>query len=269
MKVLEYLKEHLLIFAIIMLALFVIAVFSLEVFGLRFLNSVYYFVIPVILVFVVVGTIQMIVKFKNKVIKVIATILFAGVVIVCILTRQIIGFLALILYTPENFVEIDGVKYVAYVDTFFTTNVRYYEYVNELIRKDTISFNEYYGGGWKNPFEEDSDASVIRTTYYDENGEKVKVVNADGTIVEENNSSEQNDLNISSEDISNTQNILVDEEMQIELEKIWGNNIDINSSLENKDVSEIVETFIKQNDMNEVQRILEENDIENLIKDIN
>ena len=57
--------------------------------------------------------------------------------------------------------------------------------------------------------------------------------------------------------------------MRTELEKIWGNNIDINSSFENKDVSEIVETFIKQNDMNEVQRILEENDIENLIKDIN
>lgn len=267
MKVLEYLKEHLLILAIIMLALFVIAVFSLEVFGLRFLNSVYYFVIPVILVFVIVGTIQMIVKFKNKVIKVIATILFTGVVIVCVLARQIIGFVLLILYTPENFVEIDGVKYVAYVDTFFTTNVRYYEYVNELVRKDIISFNEYYGGGWNNPFEEDSDASVVSTIYYDENGEKVKVVNADGTIVEENSS----DLNvdISSEDISDMQNILVDEEMQTELQKIWGNNININSSVENEDVSEIIETFIKQNDMNEVQRILKENDIENLIKDIN
>lgn len=264
MKVLEYFKEHILILAIIMLAIFIIAIFSLELLGFRFLNSVYYLVIPIILVFVVVGMIQMIIKFKSKVIKIIASVLFGGLVVLCVLGRSIIVLILALFYSPENYVEIDGVKYVAYVDKFLVTNVRYYEYVNNIIRKDNIKFKENYGFGLYDPFEENTKAVLESSTYYDDNGVEIDTVTADE---EKNNIVNSNE---NSENDSSMQNIILDEELQKQLEQIWGNNVNFNESLENNmDVGNLVETFIKQNDINEAKRILEENDIENLIKRVN
>ena len=77
-------------------------------------------------------------------------------------------------HQPEHRVEKDGRIMLARVDSFLQVEVRYYDYVNALVRGSSTLIHEDYGNGGYDPFEWDTMPEVHRYIYYDENGEIIK-----------------------------------------------------------------------------------------------
>lgn len=76
----------------------------------------------------------------------------------------------------EYIVERDNVKYVAHVDGWLKTYVHYYEYKGPFLEGKTERIEEYYGKGGFDPIGGEDKYTVIRTTYYDEGGNLISVI---------------------------------------------------------------------------------------------
>lgn len=171
MRVLKFIFNHLIIFAIAMLAIFVVTSQVIQNFGYHFVNKVYYLMIAVIVMFLFIGLIQMTIKFKSKIIKCIIIILLVGACALLVKFKDVIVITYKATVPLEYVAEKNGEKYVAYVDRLLTTSVRYYEYVNKFVRKENLSMRDYYGYGYFDPFKEEK--PLLGTKYYDKNGNEI------------------------------------------------------------------------------------------------
>lgn len=222
MKIVNYLKDNVFFFALACLLVDAVIYVIFDFLGVTFLNWVKGLTTLFILFLFLIGIIQLVIKAKNKFLKILG-------VIILIIFIGINGFAVwfcsafdLFFFSPEYVVEKDGVKYIAYVDNFITSNVRYFKYKNIIVRDNIIDIKENYGWAVYNPFNKSltQKRNVESVTYYDENGKKIETSN----VKDENNNEDDEFENVVSNEIvnedNNWENVIVDRNA---LENIWGN----------------------------------------------
>lgn len=162
------LRRSVLMYTIIYICIFIIINLILNVFNMNYREWIYFLSLILISIGFVIGIIQLLWKIKNKIVKIIAIILFIIVLIPCALYTYIFCIFA---YQPEHIVMRDGKKMVAYVNGFMDTYVEYYDYKNFFTVGNKIKIKEYYGDGGFDPIKNKYGYSypVISTDYYDEN----------------------------------------------------------------------------------------------------
>jgi hypothetical protein len=85
-----------------------------------------------------------------------------------------VGFGTIFTHNPEHVVEKDGETMVAYVDSFLQVEVRYYDYINAIVRGNQRKIYEDYGNGGYDPFERDVMPEARRSIYYDDDGNVIE-----------------------------------------------------------------------------------------------
>lgn len=170
--------KYILTYVILYILIFIIVKLIFNVLGIEFLNWVYNVWILTIIVGILVGIVQIIIKVQNKYDKI-------KIIICCIC---IIGLIAMfwqifaLFYTtflpPEYIVKKDDKKMVGYVNAFLRTKVDYYEYYNVFFRSYAILIEEDYGKGGFDPLDEKQKYTheVKETRYYDKNGNIIKTI---------------------------------------------------------------------------------------------
>ncbi len=135
----------------------------------------------------ILGILQLIMKIESKPERIIMIILV--IVNLLIFNKIIIGVIAFIhyFYPPEYIVEIENKKMVGYVVNGYETRVDYYKYKNIFTREKNRTYEENYGKGSFNPFEEEH--SILTYYYYNEEGELEKRID---TIEESEDLEESN-----------------------------------------------------------------------------
>lgn len=134
-----------------------------------------YIISAIIIMFgFIVGIIQLLLKIKKKIVKI---ILISTFIMLFLISTSIIYFFGAFGYTPEHVVEKDGQKFVAYVSGFKRTYVNYQDYKNIFVVENQKRIEEYYGKGGFDTIENKYgyEYNVERTTYYDENGKIISV----------------------------------------------------------------------------------------------
>ena len=184
-KTKKYIPKIILLDTIIYVFLIVALYFILSFFKLMFREWIYIVSVIIIMIGFIVGTIQLLLKIKKKVVK---SILIGAFIILLLLSIPIVHIATSFSYTPEHVVEKDGKKYVAYVTEFKRTYVYYYDYKNIFVVGKQKRIEEYYGygkGGF-DPIENKYgyEYNVESTIYYDENG---KIITIDGQKIEDEN----------------------------------------------------------------------------------
>lgn len=99
---------------------------------------------------------------------------FTAIVVITAVVSLNIFIIGVFGHQPEHKVEKDGRTMLARVDSFLQVEVRYYEYVNAIVRSSKTMILEDYGNGGYDPFELEIMPEVQRYIYYDENGEIIK-----------------------------------------------------------------------------------------------
>ena len=135
-----------------------------------------------ILLGLIAGIVQLILRIRKKPVKLALLGVFAALLVLGLASPVGRFGLALALDTPEHVVERDGAKYVARPVGFIETDVYYYDYKGFLVCGSQARIEEWYGNGAFDPIKDaDTFASRLRRTrYYDENGQLLSEVNVDG-----------------------------------------------------------------------------------------
>ncbi|WP_415277633.1 hypothetical protein [Clostridium perfringens] len=95
---------------------------------------------------------------------------------VCMIVYSIVGLSSYAFAGQEHFVEKDGKKMVARVNSFMKVYVEYYDYINPVIRGNKIKIEEDYGEGGYDPFEADEKITSKKITYYNDNGDVINEI---------------------------------------------------------------------------------------------
>ncbi len=146
----------------------------LSLFGLQFRQWVF-IVMAVVLGFPgLIGLFQILGFIKQRIIKIVLTWV---VIIVVVCGTPILLIIGYLFYSPEYIINRDGKKYVAYVSSFFYTNVDYYEYHNFLVCGLHHRIKEAFEGG-VDPYANSKESYYEPdfTYYYDENGKLIEEV---------------------------------------------------------------------------------------------
>ncbi|MDK0920054.1 hypothetical protein P5F52_14930 [Clostridium perfringens] len=106
----------------------------------------------------------------------IATTLISLIIGVCMIVYSIVGLSSYAFAGQEHFVEKDGKKMVARVNSFMKVYVEYYDYINPVIRGNKIKIEEDYGEGGYDPFEADEKITSKKITYYNDNGDVINEI---------------------------------------------------------------------------------------------
>ena len=167
-KILNKIKNNILISTIIFLVIFIISKLIINVIKLEYMQWVYKTVIFISILGFIIGIIQIITKTKNRKFKIFLETLFAIGIVICIVFFQLFALFYALAFKPEHIVQKDGQILVAYVRAFKRTYVDYYEFVNPFVRSTNLVLNEYYGKGGFDPIE-NKEHSVESYTYYDKN----------------------------------------------------------------------------------------------------
>ena len=166
-------KTFVLSYTILFALVVVVLDFVLSFFNLMFREWIIIGSAVIIMIGLVIGILQLLLKIKKKFVK---RILISIFVALLVLSAPMIYLFAVFAYAPEHVVERDGEKLVAYVNGFQRTYVNYYEYKNIFVVGNQKRIQEDYGrGGFdpiKNKYGYQYDAA--KTIYYDENGEIIK-----------------------------------------------------------------------------------------------
>ena len=172
-KIKKYIPRIILLDTIIYTLIIVTLYLILSFCKLMFREWIYIVSAITIMFGFVAGIIQLLLKIKKKIVKVILISIF---VMLFLLSTPIIYFFGAFGYTPEHVVEKDGQKFVAYVNGFNRTYVNYYDYKNIFVVGNQKRIEEYYGKGGFDPIENQYgyEYNVENTTYYDENGKIIK-----------------------------------------------------------------------------------------------
>lgn len=186
-EVFNKVKTSILFYAIIASILFIILCFTLKYFDLRFRPYIFFYAPIILMIFVVIGIFQIIRK-KGKIFKFIYILLSSFWLSVSIILSCALTFFMTLYYGGEHIVEKDNKKYVACHSGFTHVEVDYYNYINAFLVGNKVIFEENYGRGAFCPFDGNhNEYKPIETTYYDEDGKVIKVIeeNVDDEAVEE------------------------------------------------------------------------------------
>ena len=165
-KLRKYIPRFILLDTFIIAALYTISELTLRCFGLMFRQRVFWIVAALTALGLIAGSAQLLLRIKNKVVKIIFIVIFAALTLVSI---NFAFLLAIFTYEPEYVVERDGAKYTAYVySTFKDSAVYYYDYKGPFVTGGKLRIKEHYGY-LVDPFGEYVDIPPD-TTYYDEDG---------------------------------------------------------------------------------------------------
>lgn len=151
MKVFNFLKRCVLFYTLIGIVFFVCTKFRLnQIFHLEYREWIYWLCIPIFILGIVIGMIQLFWKIKIKWLKILLTCTF--IFLLGVITPFTL-FFTVFTFTPEHKVEKEGETYIAYVYSFLSTRVEYYKYAGVLLRGYELEFSEQYDGAI-DPFEE-------------------------------------------------------------------------------------------------------------------
>ncbi|MCI9039181.1 MAG: hypothetical protein HFJ29_04855 [Clostridia bacterium] len=173
-KIKRYIPRIIILDTIICLLIITMLFFILHFFNLMFRQWIYVMFAILIILGFIIGTMQLLLKIKRKVIKISSILIF---IIILLLSSPIVYLGIVFGYMPEYIVKRDGKKYVAYVNGFLKTYVYYYDYKNLIVVGNQKKIEEYYGRGGFDPINNKYgyNYEVVRTTYYDESGNVLSI----------------------------------------------------------------------------------------------
>ena len=147
--ILKHYSKYILLDTLVVATLFAGAHAILSLFHLKFIEWVYYAVIGIIIIGILLGIFQLLLKIRKNYVKYVAICVGA----ICLIPLTYICILIFAFtYKPMHIVEKDGIKCVAYVRSFLQVYVDYYEYKNPLIIGNEVLFTDYFGKGGFDPF---------------------------------------------------------------------------------------------------------------------
>ena len=169
----RYIPRIILLDVLLLTILNALASALLNAFGLVFRKWMIILFLAVIVVGVFGGVIQLLLKIKWKVLRI---LLICGFVAITVRAGRAAAPFVLFAFADEEYVvERDGSKYVAHVIGFYDTYVEYHEYKGPFVESAGVRIQEYYGEGSFDPIGGDREYPVLRTVYYGEAGNEVVV----------------------------------------------------------------------------------------------
>lgn len=177
-KTITKIFKSIMFYTIIYILLFVLGGFILNKFGYAYLKWFIYMNMFISLVGIIAGTIQLIIKTKQKGKRLLLAIGTITIEIVIILSIDL-GYI--FLQDQEQIVYKDNKKMIKETHSFLVSNwINYYNYENIFVRKKQVriceAHNNYIG-------------DLINTTYYDEHGNVLAVEK--NNLLEEQNKTEE------------------------------------------------------------------------------
>lgn len=140
-KVIKSIFTNMIFYALILIAIFVFSKRIVNDYNMEFRDWFYFAVIGIVFIFFVIGTIQIICKMKDLIIKsfiIITLLVFIGISLI------VTYFLYEILVPyEEKVIEKQGVTFVGHTYSYVTTKVEYYQYINLIVRgKNVLLYEE-------------------------------------------------------------------------------------------------------------------------------
>ena len=146
----DKLKKSVLFYTILYVILFSISYLILKKFDLMFRQWVSIISFIIIGSGCVIGIGQVIFFINKKWLKITLGIIFA---ILLVVISPFVYILSIFAYKPEHVVYKNEEKYVAYVISFHSTEVKYYEYKNIFVSGNKFKIIEDYGKGSFDPLD--------------------------------------------------------------------------------------------------------------------
>ncbi len=212
-RIINKVKENILIYTIIVVIFFIIIHFLLETFNIRFRVWVYCFIAIYTMAGVIIGVLQLFIMKKNKIVKLAGAIMLVAIISLFPVAYVLLGFA----YRPEHVINKNGKKYIACVESFLKVDVYYYDYINIIFRGKQKRIHEYYGSGGYDPFNSKQPPEPKMYCYYDN----------DGKIIENNDEVYNRELINNTQIIVTAGNVIMDfynfekNETQNELPEIY------------------------------------------------
>lgn len=191
LKIGEFMKKlfsNIIIDLILFDLLFGVTCLIVDKLGLEYLKWVKQTILIINCIGIISGIVQLLMMIENKTEKIIMIILV--IINLLLFSKIILGTIAIFiyeLYPPEYIIEIENKKMVGYVINGYETRVDYYKYKNIFTREKNRTYEENYGKGSFNPFEEEH--SILTYYYYDKEGKLEKQID---TIQESEDLKEDN-----------------------------------------------------------------------------
>lgn len=139
-KVLKSIAKNMLFYAVLLSAMFIVSKQIINYCNMEYRNLVYVSVVCVIFLLIVIGIIQILGKIKDIVIR--AFLIATFLVLITIIAG--IGYFIYTLSVPyENVVQKNNKNLVGYSYSNLTTKVKYYNYINSIVRgKELVLYEE-------------------------------------------------------------------------------------------------------------------------------
>ena len=149
---------------LLFILLFLLAEAGLQACGMTFRKYVVFVSFLAAAAGFAAGIVQLILRLRGKMLRAVLIVLFSAAVMWSGYTA---GPLLIFAFAgEEHVVRRDGAAYVAHVDAWMDTYVRYHRYVNPLVEGDAVLIEEYYGEGGFDPFRGEGEYQPSRTVYY-------------------------------------------------------------------------------------------------------
>lgn len=168
MKVINKIKDKLLIYSLIYLCLFVIFWFILDTLNYEYLQWFKIFSVLLVIIGIMTGTVITIrnSKYEEKDKFLLYCVYLAIELIISFIVILIISFP--LLYQTEKIVKKDGSLYIEEKYSFLLSNhINYYKFSNIIFRTKKVSIYKSYNNSL-------SDDEYLKTTYYDDEGKVIK-----------------------------------------------------------------------------------------------
>lgn len=167
-KMLNRIKEHILLCDLIFIVIIVILNFILNLLNIRFRLWITIVIIFLSVIGFVVGMLQQIYKAteSKKTAMIISILILAFIIILTLFFMPIIILVWVFSYHPEHTVMLDGKRYVAVVSSFLHVDVNYYDYYGPLLMGTKVRVHGDFGKGGFDPFVSSNSSDKVEYTYY-------------------------------------------------------------------------------------------------------
>ena len=171
------LNKLIIFYSILYLLIFLLMKTILKIFNIAFREWFVFLSIIIIAITFIIGIIQLLLKVKPKFLKILSVISF---IVLLLLISPFAFVISAFIYMPEHVVEKDNKKYVAYVNSWLDTRVEYYDYINFLLRENTIRIVENYYNVGKDVLADKEKKWIPENSFcYDENGKVIAIIEDD------------------------------------------------------------------------------------------
>lgn len=170
MKVINKIKDKILIFSLIYLCLFVIFWFILNTLNYEYLQWFKIFSVLLIIIGIMIGTVVTIKnsKYEEKDKFLLNCVYLTIELIISFIVIVIISFP--LLSQTEKIVKIDNKLYIEEKHSFLLSNhINYYKFSNIIFRTKKVSIYKSYNNSL-------SDDEYLKTIYYDDEGKVIKEI---------------------------------------------------------------------------------------------